>query len=83
MVNHRVMNHGMGNHGMGNHGMGNHGMGNHGSMMSQMVRDRVVGHNMVRQRVMGSNMRMVNCVSQARMMMTMVHHVGGDVGSRG
>ena len=43
------------------------------SVVHSMVGHRVVGD------MVGSNMRMVNCVT----MMTMVHHVGGDVGSRG
>ena len=56
------------------HMMGHYGSGVHHMVGDWVVRDRVVGDDMV-----GSNMRMVNCVT----MMTMVHHVGGDVGSRG
>ena len=64
-------------------------VGQHRSLVHGMVSDYwgvvygMVGHRVVRNDMVGSNMRMVNCVSQARMMMTMVHHVGGDVSSRG
>ena len=38
-----------------------------------------MGKDMVGDRVVGYEVRVVNCVT----MVTMVHHVGGDVGSRG
>ena len=60
-------------------------VGQHRSLVHGMVSDYwgvvygMVGHRVVRNDMVGSNMRMVNC----REMMTVVHHVGGDVGGGG